>query len=181
MKISFQFLFILAMLCLLLAGCGGGVSSGLLLKEHPRKAAVLDFEQEGFLAGEKLGSFAADELTAALFLQKKFEVVDRAQVKAGVLTAGLSNGTAPTEEVKKLGHSLGVDYLIFGKISRLNENDFAPDKRKNLYLQIAFRLISARDGAVIGVFSRRARSKDEPRRFVSDALYLMASEVKVKR
>lgn len=168
------------MLCQLLAGCGGGASSGLLLKDHPRKIAVLDFEPEGFLTGEKLGSFAADELTAALFLQRKFHVVDRAQVKAGVLDANLANGTVATDEVKKLGQSLGVDYLILGKISRLNENDFAPDERKNLYLQITFRLISTRDGAVIGVFSRRAKSKNEPRRFVSDVLYRMASEVKRK-
>ncbi len=144
-------------------------------------AAVLDFEQDSFLGGEKLGSLAADELTAALFLRKKFEVVDRAQVKAGVLDMNFSNGITPADGIKKLGQTLGADYLVLGKITRLNDNDFDPDRRNHLHIQITFRLLSTRDGAVIGVLSRRGRSKDELKKFVSDMLSEMAGSVKVKR
>ncbi|MGH7601349.1 MAG: hypothetical protein ACREOI_33740, partial [bacterium] len=95
-----------AILYFLSAGCNGGATSGLLLNEHPRTVAVLDFEQDGFLGGEKIGSFAADELTAALFLRKKFEAIDRAQVKAGAHELNLSNGMMPADAIKKLGQAL---------------------------------------------------------------------------
>lgn len=169
-----------AILYFLSAGCSGGTTSGLLLKEHPRTAAVLDFEQDGFLGGEKLGSFAADELAAALFLKNKFEVVDRAQVKAGVLELNLSNGIMPADAIKKLGQTLGADYLVLGKITRLNDNDFNPDRRNHLLMQITFRLISIRDGAVIGVLSRRGTSQGDTKKFVSDRLGEMAGSVKMK-
>jgi curli biogenesis system outer membrane secretion channel CsgG len=164
----------------LLAGCHKGATPGLLLKEHPRTAAVLDFEQEGFLGGEKLGGFAADELTAALFLKKKFEVVDRARVKAGAFELNLANGIMPMDAIKKLGQTLGADYLVLGKITRLNDNDFDPGRRDHLLMQITFRLISTRDGAVIGVLSRRGTSKGDTKKFVSDVLGEMAGAVKAK-
>jgi curli biogenesis system outer membrane secretion channel CsgG len=170
-----------AILYFLSTGCNGGATSGLLLKEHPRTVAVLDFEQDGFLGGEKLGGFAADELTAALFLKKKFEVVDRARVKAGVLDMNLANGIMPADAIKKLGQTLGADYLVLGKITRLNDNDFDPGRRDHLDVQITFRRISTRDGAVIGVLSRRGTSKGDTKKFVSDMLGEMAGAVKVKR
>jgi hypothetical protein len=167
--------------CLSTIGCGGGAMSELLLKEHPRTVAVLDFEQDGFLGGEKIGGFAADELTAALFLRKKFEAVDRAQVKAGALELNLANGMMPADAIKKIGYSLQADYLVLGKISRLNDNDFDPDKRNHLLLQISFRLISTRDGAVLGVLSRRGTSKGDTKKFISDMLGEMAGSINVKR
>jgi curli biogenesis system outer membrane secretion channel CsgG len=163
------------------AGCHGGASSGLLLKEHSISVAVLDFELDGFLGGEKMGGFAADELTAALFLKKKFEVVDRARVKAGALELNLANGIMPADAIKKLSQPLGADYLILGKITRLNDNDFDPGSRNHLHAQITFRLISARDGAVIGVLSRRGTSKGDTKKFVSDMLGEMASSMKAKQ
>ncbi len=170
-----------AILYFLSAGCNGGAMPELLPKEHPRTVAVLDFEQEGFLGGEKLGGFAADELTAALFLKKKFDVVDRAQVKAGVLELNLSNGIMPADAIKKLSQTLGADYLVLGKITRLNDNDFDPGRRDHLHVQITFRLISTRDGVVIGILSRRGTSKGDTKKFVSDMLSGMAGAVKVKR
>lgn len=164
---------------LLLAGCGG-TSSGFFLKGHLRTVAVLDFEQEGFLGGEKLGSFAADELTTALFLKKKFEVVDRAQVKAGVLAKNLAITAMKTSEVVALGKALNTDYFIFGKLCRLDEQDFDSEKSRDVNLQISFRLISTQDGAVAGIVSAREKGKTEMRKFISEVISRMAIAVKLK-
>ena len=59
---------------LVFLGCGVLHREGMHAHFSQRKTgrvAVLDFEEQGFLNGEKLGGFMADELTASLFMKKK--------------------------------------------------------------------------------------------------------------
>jgi curli biogenesis system outer membrane secretion channel CsgG len=174
-----------AILSIALSSCSSAFFAGenyARMSEKPSaaKIAVLDFEQEGFLEGEKLGRFAADELTTALFLKKKFDVADRSQVRAQLAAKSLAIAALRADEITALGQALDSDYLLLGKINRLNAHDFNPEKDQDLYLQITLRIISCGDGAVMGMVSRRESSRAEPREFVSDMLHRMAGAVKVK-
>lgn len=157
-----------------------GATQAYVAQESRARIAVLDFEQEGVLAGEKLGGFAADELTAALFAQKKFAVVDRAQVQAAVHTLQLSVAIISAVEIKKLGESLQADYLALGKLQCLRRADFDSAQEKSARVQISFRLLAARNGEVLGVFAQRGNCKGQPAEFISNALHEMAGAVKFK-
>lgn len=160
-------------------GCSSGIQARLALEPAAIKIAVLDFAQEGFLGGEKLGSFAADELTQAFFVERKFAVVERAQIKAALLAANFTTAAIATREVAALGTTWDADYLILGKLTRLNTADFDPERNKSLALQISFRVIAVRDGAVIGVVSQREESSVPPRKFIGDVIRAMAHAVKL--
>lgn len=157
-----------------------GATHAYVAQESRARVAVLDFEQEGFLAGEKLGGYAAEELTAALFAQKKFAVVDRAQVKSGVHALQLSAAVMSAAEIKKLGALLQADYLVLGKLQTLNRAGRDPEHDQNLHLQISFRLIAVREGEMLGVFSERGKSKSEAEELISRVLRQMANAVKFK-
>ena len=157
-----------------------GATQAYVAQESRVRIAVLDFEQEGFLAGERLGGYAAEELTAALFAQKKFSVVDRAQVKAGLHALQLSAAAMSVAEIKKLGELLQADYVVLGKLHALNRASLDPEDDKSLHLQIRFRLIAVREGEMLGVFSERGKSKSEPEEYISRVLNNMASAVKFK-
>lgn len=157
-----------------------GATQAYVAQESRARIAVLDFEQEGVLAGEKLGGFAADELTAALFAQKKFAVVDRVQVKSGLHALQLSAAVMSVAEIRKLGEFLHADYLVFGKLHALHRTGLDPKRNDNLPLQISFRLIDAREGEMLGVFSARGKSKGELEAFISRMLNKQASAVQLK-
>ena len=169
-------------LCFLLLTClncsAGRTSGKALLKEQKPLVAVFDFEQEGFLAGEKLGGFAADELSLALFTGNNWEIIDRAQVKAATLQLNLETSALSVDQIKSFERVTRADLLILGKLIRLDANNFDPEKRDSSSIEIAFRLISAGDGSVVGMFSRFAKCKGELRKFLSEQLNRMSGLVR---
>jgi curli biogenesis system outer membrane secretion channel CsgG len=145
-----------------------------------QKIAVLDFEQQGFLGGEKLGRFAADELTSALFLKQKIKVVDRAHVRAKVLERNLSSSILNDDNVRELGLAMSSDFLILGKIIRFNREELGSDEDTPVLLQITFRIISVKDGSVIGIVYRQDQKRGEPEKILSNIIWQMAGEVEIE-
>lgn len=140
--------------------------------------AVLDFEQEGFVRGGKLGSFAADELTSALFIKKKINVVDRAQVKAKIMERGFHPHVMDNKTVQELGQILNADCLILGKITEMGGIDIGMEEEQKHRIQITFRLILTSSGEVIGMVSREVTKKGEAKQIVGKMLHRMAKRVK---
>ena len=141
--------------------------------------AVLDFVQNGFFNGEKLGPFAADELTAALFIQRRLRVKDRAQVKANMAEQRISPSQFSTNEIKEFGQTLGADFLILGEITRLDGLSVDTENDGRMSIQIMFRIVSSEDGDVIGIVTRRGSQKTESKKIVSEMIGKMAGSVRL--
>ncbi len=167
---------------LLVSGCAffqSGKTESWFQKKSARVITVLDFEQEGFVEGGKLGIFAADELTSALFIKKKVNVVDRSQVKAKVMEKGFHSNVMDNKAIQELGRILNADCLILGKITEMSGIDIGLEEEQKHRIQITFRLISTSSGEVIGMVSQEVAKKGEAKQIVGKMLRNMTKRVKL--
>lgn len=167
---------------LIFSNCGWYVHRGVHCRfssEDDIRIAVLDFEQEGMLGGEKLGSFAADELTAALFLQGRVGVIDRAQVRAAMLAGNFTTIYLSATEVQKLGELLKADYLILGKITSVGQQNFLSNNEVNFRLRVICRVLAVSDGRVMGVVQYQKKCKNNIREVVNEVIVDMATAIKL--
>lgn len=178
--IGFWSIILLAVLWV--SGCAffqSGKTESWFQRQSARVIAVLDFEQEGFVEGGKLGVFAADELTSALFIRKKVDVVDRSQIKAKIMEKGLHPNVMDNKAIQELGRILNADCLILGKITEMSGIDIGLEEEQKHRIQITFRLISTSSGEVIGMVSQEVAKKGEARQIVGKMLHNMAKKVKL--
>lgn len=143
-----------------------------------RVIAVLDFEQEGFIGGDRLGGFAADELTSALFIKRKLKVVDRVLIKAKMLEMNIDRSAMTVHVIRSLASMLNADCFVLGKIVRTDSENIEPAANVRIRFQISFRILSAKDGSVIGMVTKRLSKKGDIQQILSDAIYKMAEEVR---
>jgi curli biogenesis system outer membrane secretion channel CsgG len=173
---------IIFMIVLLISGCAlfqSGKTESWFQSNSVKIIAVLDFEQEGFVRGGKLGSFAADELTSALFIKKQINVVDRAQVKAKIMEKGFHPHVMDNKTIQELGGILNADCLILGKITEMVGLDIGLEEKQKQQIQITFRLISTSSGEIVGMVSHEVTKRGESRQIVRKMLHNMAKRVKL--
>jgi hypothetical protein len=141
--------------------------------------AVLDFEQEGFLGGEKWGAFAADELTTALFVRNQMKIVDRALVKGKMLEKNATPAAMSIKAIQDLCAGLNADFIVLGKIARLDSETDDPEHSGKIHFQVTFRVLSVKDGSAVGMVMKRITVKGPIPPSISYALYQMAEEVRL--
>ncbi|MCA9733971.1 MAG: hypothetical protein H6696_14385 [Deferribacteres bacterium] len=161
MQKRFKIILILFLLAFTACSTTKRVGPGSMLspKKIPRYA-VLDFEQDGLIGGNKLGIFAADYLTNLLFERKKQQVIDRAQIRAAVTVQNVSNLALSPVLVKKLGVHLNADYIILGKLVRLNKPVFS-ESGNELDMEITIRVLSVHNGTLVDLASKRSKKKKQ--------------------
>ena len=173
---------ILTSLCFIFSHCSmfyqGEIQSRFTMKEA-REIGVLDFNQEGFLDGNKLGVFASDELTVALFINQKYKIVDRSKVITTMREKNYSVSNLNTRQIQELGLLLGADFLILGSLTQLDTNEINPEENIQTHLQVTFRILSSKDGSVIGMVSLEEQKKGEIKKIVSAMMKKMADAVKL--
>ena len=142
------------------------------------KLAVLDFEVEGTLLEDRLGAFVADEMTTALFVKKKINVVDRSQVEAKVKSMHVSVASITPEEIHRFGDAIGAHYLVFGKITGMDNAMIDPGKRGGSTVRVVCRMIDVPSGNVVGMIQRKCAYKDGLKKELSKTIQKMASAVR---
>jgi hypothetical protein len=145
-----------------------------------RKMAVLDFEQEGSIANSKMSVFAADELTVALYIKRNFNVLDRAHVRAVMGDKSISSAKISNQQLRKLGETVGAELIVLGKIASLNEGTIVAGGGEKISIEITVRVLSAADGAVVGMVQRRIREKGALEALVRDSVWKIAEEIKLR-
>ena len=181
--ISMQAMGVCIVIVLWISGCctlNSGNTGFRFSSNDSQKIAVLDFEEQGFLGGEKLGRFAAEELTTALFIKQNLKVVDRAQVTAIMVETQFSPSILDVKSIQQLGEKLESDYLILGCITRFDKENFDPETNGRISVQITIRIISTRNGEVVGMISRQSTKKEEPKIIVGKMVEAMAGFVRFK-
>jgi TolB-like protein len=111
-------------------------------KEGKTKIAVVEFSD---LNGHTsvLGKFLAEELITRLFITNKFEVIERQLLNKIIEEHKLNfTGLIDPNSAKELGRILGVEAIISGTITDLNES-----------IKINARLISTETGQIFSVAS----------------------------
>jgi curli biogenesis system outer membrane secretion channel CsgG len=146
--------------------------------QDSRVVAVLDFDQQGFISGDKIGGFAADELTTALFINRSLKVVDRALVRAATLQKNLSPSTMTAEDICGLASALKADLIVLGNITRLDSETTDPQGNGAIHAQLTIRILSAKDGSVIGMATDSISKKGELQAIIGKAVKEMAEDVR---
>ena len=142
------------------------------------KLAVLDFEVEGTLIQKSLGTFAADEMTTSLFIKKKINVVDRSQVQAKTKSMHVSVASITPEEIHRFGDAIGANYLVFGKITGMDNEMIDPDKRGGSTVNVICRMIDVPSGNVVGMLQKECSYKDGLKKELSKTIQKMATAVR---
>ena len=146
-----------------------------------RRIAVLDFEQEGFLSGQRLGRFAADELTSVLFIRQGLRIVDRAQIRAKVMDKKITPTAMDVDEVAQIGRDLEADFLILGEITRLDGLGLDTEEdEESIFVQVSFRVLTTGNGSVIGIVTRQGSSKRDLKILVADLIKKMSDAVRLE-
>jgi curli biogenesis system outer membrane secretion channel CsgG len=143
-----------------------------------RRIAVLDFDEEGFLGISRLGQFAADELTSALFIHQKLKVVDRSQVLARVAERKYSQKILNPQQLDELGRALDADYFILGKITRIDGINVDPEDESQI-VQVVFRILSSHTGDVIGIVQRQDTVDKDLKLVVGNLIKEMTGSVRL--
>ena len=172
--------------CLLIAFCShcayapfSTVNSQMVM-EDARVIAVLNFEQDGFMAGEKIGGFAADELTSALFLNRKAKVVDRSNVRAVLSKNEVTQPAFESKDIEQIGRLLDTDFIILGKIIRLSGDTPIPEDNPRMMIQIVFRILAVRNGTLIGVVENKKTCSHEIQQCIQQMIREMAERVDIR-
>jgi curli biogenesis system outer membrane secretion channel CsgG len=147
---------------------------------HSKVLAVLDFEQEGYLKGEKIGGFAADELTTALFVGRSHKVADRSLVRMKEQETGFTQAAVAVQDVRDLAAALGADFLVFGKITDLNAADADPQGTGKTTMEVTIRVLDARNAEVVGMAVKRVSKKGPVREIVRDMIYRMSESIRLE-
>jgi hypothetical protein len=166
----------------LVSGCvifRSGSTESWFLGKSARTVAVLDFEQEGFTHDGEIGTFAADELTSKLFIERKLKVVDRALIRAKMADLRFNPQMSDVKEIQTLGMALNADCLILGKITQISNVELESEIEQKKTIQISFRLVSPISGDVIGMISKENSQKGETKKIVSRMIGKMVKAVKL--
>lgn len=131
----------------LLRGMKISLIKDLDLKE-PKTIAVLPFQPIGKTSRE-LGVFLTDEVSARLFGQGFWKLVERAQLGKLIQEQGFSQSAYADPQALELGKLAGAQAIVTGSYTELGA-----DIRVNL------RLISVQTGTVLASASTRIPSKD---------------------
>jgi curli biogenesis system outer membrane secretion channel CsgG len=123
--------------------------------------AVLGFSKFGSYLSSDIGKVAADKLTDALFLDGKFNVIDRSKVNEGQAELEIaSSESLSADQIQKLGLRLKANYLVLGRIQCISSSDYIDtDSDKELYISI--RIISVVNSEVIGMATYSITSNTE--------------------
>ncbi len=133
--------------------------------------AVLNFTRQSSSTVSDLGKIAADKLTDALFLERKFNVIDRAVVNDVLISMDIkTTELLSVEQIQSLGEKLGANYLIVGRIQYFTPKEFLEaDAEKELY--VSFRILSVISGEVIGIGTHKSTFNEDLMDELSAAMY----------
>ena len=175
-----------SLLCFVLCGSGcytlkQSNTRSRISMDGARRIAVLDFEQEGFLSGQRLGRFAADELTSVLFIRQGLRIVDRAQIRAKVTDNKITPTAMDVDEIIRLGQDLEADFLVLGEITRLDGLGLDADEdEESIFVQVSFRVLTTGNGSVIGIVTKQGSSKRDIKILVADLIKKMSDAVQLE-
>ena len=77
-----------------------------------------------------------------------------------------------------MGNALNVDFLILGKLIRLNKAELADVDETGYSFQVTFRVLAVKDGSVIGIVNHHGAGKGEIQSILGQIIDEMASQVK---
>jgi curli biogenesis system outer membrane secretion channel CsgG len=123
--------------------------------------AVLGFSKYGSFLSDNIGRIAADKLTDALFLDGKFNVIDRSKVNQTQAEMEIASPESlSADQIQKLGLKLKANYIVLGRIQCSSNSEYIDDgSDKQLF--ISFRIISVLNSEVIGMATYKISSNDE--------------------
>ena len=139
--------------------------------------AVLNFSKYGPNLPPEISSISADKLTDALYLNGKFNVIDRANVNDAESDLNIvSPELLSADQIQKLGLKLKANYLILGRIQNVSDPDFFnQDSKKQLY--ISFRIISVLNSKVVGMTTYKISYTDNLLQHLTDAMKVIADKM----
>ena len=142
-----------------------------------RVFAVVDFEAQGHWGSFSAGEFAADEMTAALYIQNHFKVIDRTQVRDYARQENLTQASMNAARIQETGDALNADFIVLGKIVEITDDSALPDEVKELNIQIQIRVLAVKDGSVIGVVENQKKSNEGPADLIKRMIWEMVKEI----
>jgi len=123
--------------------------------------AVLTFSAQGSYLRSDAGIIAADRFSEEMFLQRRFNVIDRARVNRIALDLEIKSGeNLSNEQIREVGRRLDANYIAVGKLFQETEPfQFIDDIDKTLTVSI--RLMDTETAEMVGVARYTVSYKDE--------------------
>ena len=160
---------------------GGPKVTARISSEDTIRIGVLDFSHQGSMGiSGKLGEYTADRLTSSLFIKKNYNVVDRTIIKAEMVKSKLSPEILDSEQISILGEALKADYLIVGDIVELTNQLEDMEEEEAWNMDISFRILDTRTGAVKGVVRTQEKGKGEKKVVLGEIIDKMAGSVRIR-
>ncbi len=143
----------------------------------PRKrVAILRFAEQGNQTQEEaLGKWITEKFSYALAVKPGLKVLTQKETFKALKELGLSSFSRNPQAWKRLGESLGVEVLVLGQVSQIEDNPSAePGVPIPVQYQIDIRLVRARNGRELEQFSKNWSKSIAPEVNVKDieAIYL---------
>ena len=129
-----------------------------LAAQERKKIAVFPFEDTNKEAKDVgYGSALSNMMLTAFISGGKFDVIERAQIKKVTeeLSLGIS-GAVDQSTAKQLGKLLGVDFMIFGSVSKFGD-----------LVEVDLRMVSPETGMAIKAVSESSRGQESIRLMVN--------------
>ncbi|HZW40272.1 MAG TPA: hypothetical protein VFF33_13320 [Ignavibacteriaceae bacterium] len=137
------------------------------------RIAILNFSTLGLKS--IYGKIIADRLSESFYINNNFAVVDRALINNSSKQQNLtSTEYLSSDQIKQIGFSLKADYIIIGKIEKIQQNNILNQKDERVELNLSFRFISVKSNDIIGMVSYLCSDKD-----INSALSLAVRDISV--
>jgi curli biogenesis system outer membrane secretion channel CsgG len=124
------------------------------------RIAVLDFYNEASPTRQDVGRIASERVNDEIFHQSggEFEVLNRGDITTAMEEANFASPRKMTaQEFMLLGSRLRADIFIVGKVTEYHEGHTRDDRTR---AALEVRLISAKDGSIVGVGNYRKEGKE---------------------
>lgn len=169
-------MWVVVLCALSLLRCGFVAGTTSKLPPGPHKLLVLPFTGRGPGLSLRSGHGAADQLTAYLFMQGNFPVVDRSQVNDMLQQVEKENVYFLSRaSLCALADTLGASVVVLGLI----ENQPAEAGRRHPLhrLTVTLRFLDGRTGEILHIAQRRAESRAPPAQIIDDLLRALVDEL----
>lgn len=158
----------------LFISCSSNIHFQQKLKRKEVKMVVLHFSGKG--VSRTLRYLAADELTTLLYVNKKYEVVDRSLVNAVAQEFEIENPYfLSKEKLITMSDSLSANVIVLGSIE--NEKDPGVLEKGENHFKITLRFLDGKSSDVIGMIYEKESSFEPPFKVVPGMLVRMVNKL----